>query len=392
MQLPRWDDVDQNESEADQLPTIAFDIQSRYKTAPRDQWITPFLEYPTLDDTVIWRVRVKVRSISFRPFVFGLTILKKGSQHNVVFAILQRVGVHGLRTAVLCAFARDRIPDSVYVESPTAADVYHTLSGIPDVLLNRSQLPWVECIPIDDRIQLLKMSTPCTIARGSWVRINRPGRYRNDLGFVLDFDNRQMDVQVAIIPRIRLTSKCDRRPAASLFDVEAVILLYGPESVRRANQIHVFRGCEFKNGLLERTLGISDLSDNKVNPTHSELSLFARCADQSIAAAAYREMAHTQVQDRIQVVTGGLQGLEGRLIDVDEHGTAIFESASVNESQAIPTHEIRKEFRLGDFVRVVSGDHQGAEGYIVAMDKPFASLYCCPPGQTYSSGGQEVDP
>ena len=321
-----------------------------------------------------------------------LTILQKGFERNVVFAIFQQVGLHRRGTAVRCAFTRDRIPGSVYVESPTLEDIHSSLSGIPGVLLKRNQLPYVECISIDDRIQLLEMSIPCSVARGSWVRIKLPGRYRNDLGFVKDIDNRQMDAQVAIVPRIPLTSKRAQRPAASLFDVEAVKLFYGPDSVRRANQIHVFQGCELKNGLLERTLAIADLSSINVNPTQSELGLFAQCADQSIAAAAYREMVPIQVQDRIQVVTGGLQGLEGRLTDVDERGTATVDLGAAGVvSQAISAREIRKEFRLGDSVCVISGDHQGLEGYIVAMEKPFASLYCHLPGHTFSSGGQEVD-
>jgi len=225
------------------------------------------------------------------------------------------------------------------------------------------------------------------------VRIKQPGRYENDLGFVKDFDNRQMDAHVALIPRIPLTSNGSRRPAASLFDVEAVKQFYGPESVSRANRIHIFQGCEFKNGLLERTLGISHLSYNNVNPTNSELSLFTQCTDQSITAAAYRKMVRTQVQDRIQVVTGDLQGLEGRVTDMDEHGTVILDLGVAGlASQAISAGQIRKEFCLGDLVRVISGDHQGAEGYIIAMEKPSVSLFCHLPGRTFSSGGQEVDP
>jgi transcription elongation factor len=200
-----------------------------------------------------------------------------------------------------------------------------------------------------------------------------------------------MDMHVAVIPRIPFTSERTRRPAASLFDKEAVIQCYGPESVRCANRIHVFQGCEFKNGLLERNLGIADISYDNVNPTHSELGLFARCADQYIVAAAYQEMVRTQAQDRIRVVAGGLQGLEGHLIDVDEHGTAILDLGAAGVvPQAISANEIRKEFRLGDPVCVISGDHQGAEGYIVAMEKSFASVYCRLPGYTFSNEGQEV--
>jgi len=392
LQLLLWDDIEDNTSEADRIASIAFEIRNRYKDTPRDPCRIPIsVEYPTLDDATIWRVRVKVRGFPL-PFSILLTTPKKGSERNVVFAILQQVGLHRVRKAILCAFMRDSIPGLVYVESPTLEDVQCSLSGIPGVLHNRNQFLCVEPISIDDRIRLLEMSAPCVVARGSWVRINRPGPYRNDLGFVLEFDNRQMDMQIAIVPRIPFTSEHTRRPAASLFDKEAVMRCYGPESVSRANRIHIFQGHEFKNGLLEITLGITDILHNNVNPTHSELGLFARCADQDIVAAAYQEMVRTQVQDRIQVVTGGLQGLEGRLTDVDERGIATLDLGAVGlVPQVVSAREIRKEFRLGDSVCVISGDYQGAEGYIVAMEKPFASIYCRLPGQTFSSGGHEVD-
>jgi transcription elongation factor len=223
------------------------------------------------------------------------------------------------------------------------------------------------------------------------VQIKQPGRYRNDLGFVLDFDNRRMDVDVAIIPRIRLTSKRLGQPAASLFDPEQVKEFYGSESIQRRNQILVFKGSEFKNGLLERHLGFTDISHDSVNPTQFELSLFTQCSDPSIVDAAYQEMTRARVGDRIQVVAGDLQGVEGRIADIDERGTAVLELAAVSDRQAILIREIRKEFRLGDLVHVISGDHQGTEGFIVAMDTPFATLFCHPPGQNYCHGGQEVD-
>ena len=99
--------------------------------------MSTLLEHPTLDDATIWRVRVNVHRFPL-PFFVWLTILKKGFERNVVFAILQRVGLHRLGTAILCAFTQDRILGSVYVESPTLEDVHHSLSRIPGVLRKRN--------------------------------------------------------------------------------------------------------------------------------------------------------------------------------------------------------------------------------------------------------------
>jgi hypothetical protein len=62
LQLLRWDDIDENAGEADRLASIAFEIQNRYKDTPRDPCrMATLVDYPTLDDVTIWRVRVKVR-------------------------------------------------------------------------------------------------------------------------------------------------------------------------------------------------------------------------------------------------------------------------------------------------------------------------------------------
>jgi len=63
LELVRWDDIDDNASEADRLAGIAFEIQNRYKETLRDPSKVVILpNYPSLDDAAIWRVRVKVRS------------------------------------------------------------------------------------------------------------------------------------------------------------------------------------------------------------------------------------------------------------------------------------------------------------------------------------------
>ena len=61
LQLLRWDTVDENTNEADRIANIVSEIQNRYKDPCR---VTPLLEYPTIHDAIIWRVRVKVRGFS----------------------------------------------------------------------------------------------------------------------------------------------------------------------------------------------------------------------------------------------------------------------------------------------------------------------------------------
>ena len=238
------------------------------------------------------------------------------------------------------------------------------------------------------------MSDKTAIEAGSWVRIQKPGTYHNDLAFVLDFDHHLMDVQVALVPRIRLTQKRQGRPPACLFNVEAVEEIHSHRSVQQRNQIHVFKRDEYKNGLMERCMGVHDVSDRNVNPTESELTLFAQCANPTIVKAAYQQMATFHEGDRIEVIAGQLRGLTGRIAHVNERGTAIINPTTpVPDRQVVRASELRKDYQLGDFVRVISGDHKGSKGFIVDIEKQMVTLYCLSPGHVlrhHCGNGEEV--
>ena len=286
---------------------------------------------------------------------------------------------------------RDTIPGSVYVEAFTLSAVSQFLTGIPGILRTRDQMPRSQPISIDDRVPLLAMSDAPAVSRGSWVRLKTRGLHRNDLGFVLDMDERLMDIQVAVVPRIQLRRKRVKRPEPSLFNLEEVKALYGNSSVEQRNQIHVFKEHEYKNGLLELSVPVVQISARNVNPTQSELQLFSQCADSSIVDASYREMVQFRLDDRIEVIAGQLRRLEGRLADTEHSGTVVIRSTVALDPQPVRILDIRKKFRLGDRVRVISGDHQGAEGFIISMDGNCAILYCPPSSGLYSMGeGIEV--
>jgi ribosomal protein L24 len=284
---------------------------------------------------------------------------------------------------------RDKIEGSVYVEAPTMIDVRHALSGIPGVRRNRHGLLRVDCVSIDDRISILKMSDRTSIRHGRWVRIRKPGLYHNDVGFVLDFDPLSMDAQIALVPRIRLTQKRHQRPDAALFNLEAVKLFYGHHSVKQCNQVFLFRKGIYKNGLLEQSFGWHEISDHPVNPAPSELTLFTQCADRVVVLLAALQMRTMRVDDRITVVAGSLKGIRGHLADINERGTASIRPAapSTVPAQAVREWDVRKMYQLGDCVRVISGEEEGAEGYIVDMQDDNVTLYCSLPEQSFSDGG-----
>jgi transcription antitermination factor NusG len=260
------------------------------------------------------------------------------------------------------------------------------LEGIPGVLRNQNQGIYAECLALEDRVPLLDMSDAGTpITPGSWVRVRHPGIYNNDLALVLDFDDRTMDAEIAIVPRILLTSKRQRRPDASLFDREAVMQFYGRHTVEQRNQVLLFENREYKDGLLRRYVPWVDISNRNVNPTPSELELFNRCGDSFVVDSVNKQMVALQVDDRIEVIAGELRGLGGRLVDLGQHGIGTIRSDSAVDVQDIRTSELRKKFKLGDHVHVLLGEHRGAEGFIVEIDEESCVLYCRPSGLLYST-------
>jgi transcription elongation factor len=165
--------------------------------------------------------------------------------------------------------------------------------------------------------------------------------------------------------------------------------LFG-DAVQQCNQVYVFGNQIFKNGLMELSLRIDQISTRGINPTQSELKLFTECSDPLIVDASWREMVQFNLHDRIEVIAGQLRGLEGRLVDTEQRGTVVVQSTAAFNPQPVRSQEIRKKFHLGDRVKIISSERQGAEGFIVHMDEMRATLYLQSEGLYIVSEGIEV--
>lgn len=317
--------------------------------------------------------------------------MQDGSECDVVFAIFQK-SLRSTAARVLTAFTRDSIRGSVYVEAPSLVDVRLILDGIPRVL--RSQP--IDLVALADRTPLLTMEAFISIRALSWVRIKRSGRYKNDLGFVHSVDSRTSIVDVYVVPRIQLDLNQKRkrkrktgdsrggRPAAALFDNIAVAECYGEETVERLNQVYWFKGDIYKNGLLDGPFSPSNLSAINVNPTPHELELFRGSQNEAVLGVLKLGVVSLHVGDRIKVITGTFTGLSGRLVEMKEDSTIIFETDDTRRHETYAS-EIRKYFSRGDYVRVLYGDLHGKEEFIIELGSKSAVVFEC-------SAGEEVCP
>jgi hypothetical protein len=252
------------------------------------------------------------------------------------------------------------------------------LCGINGIVYSPQKMPKIDLIPLEDRVMLLSMApTPMNIARGSWVRIKRKGRYRNDLGLVEYIDQVYSTVVVLLAPQIPLDRKRNQKRHAKpgLFDPEAVTAHYGADTVVRRNQMWCFKHQMYTDGLVLLDYQLHELSDRSVDATQDELNFFRQTQNQWVVEAANSGIVPLHIADRIQVVAGPHQGFSGYLTDLREDRTATFESDTAPCPLQVFVREVRKLFQLGDYVQAVYGENQGAEGFIVEMGEFSATIY-----------------
>ena len=184
------------------------------------------------------------------------------------------------------------------------------------------------------------------------------------------------------MPRIELNRKrpCHRkiRTKPSLFDPNKVREIYGDKSLTKRNNGWIFRHNEYNGGLLILSVNLFELSNLNVNPTLEEIYLFRASQDRVVvdAAAALASTLKLRINDKVKVVVGKLQGTSGYLTEIHDDGTV---TVVAKDEQVMPLKLLRWEicnlFSPGDFVRVLFGEHQGKEGFIVDLEGNTATVY-----------------
>lgn len=275
---------------------------------------------------------------------------------------------------ILSAFQRDTIPGSIYVEAHALADVKMALRGVSGVLYSNHKVPRVEPVSLVDRVPLLDMlmgGMSESIQAESWVRVKSGKTYRDDLGLVIEMDSCTNIAVVLLVPRIQMDRKRKRngpnRPSAALFDPDAVKKVFGTNAIeRRTEQMWTFKDTLYKNGLVEKEIHLSGLSD-RPNATQYELDFFHSSQDPFVMQALQQTSISLRIGDKIRVLVGELKGLQGELTDIKGDNTLVFTSDDGRNDIQVPASDARKHFSPGESVRVLHGRHKGEEGYIVHL-------------------------
>lgn len=294
---------------------------------------------------------------------------------------------------ILSAFQRDSLPGMIYVEARSSKLVSQACNGLVGVYPSRG----ITLVPIEEMASLLQIKKQdLTVTPGSWVRIRR-GKYQGDLAQVMDITENGEDVGLKFIPRIDLNPRDDNslegrkrkkaatgagtmRPPQRLFNYEEVIKVWGRKHVSKRNQVYVFQNDTYKDGFIEKDFKLSALVLEDVNPTLDEITQFTRrqdgaeadnVVDLSIIAEASRKAAISVLQpgDHVEVFEGEQAGVHGVVDEINQDVVTITAVGVDIDGQKVelPARSVRKRFKPGDHVKVMTGQNADETGLVVSV-------------------------
>lgn len=282
----------------------------------------------------------------------------------------------------------------IYVEAHSAKQVQDACKGLVGIYPSRG----IILVPIEEMASLLQIKKQdLTVTPGSWVRIRR-GKYQGDLAQVMDITENGEEVGLKFIPRIDLNPKDDgsadgkkrkktggglsfsMRPPQRFFNYEEVVKVFGRKAVSKRNQVYVFQNDTYKDGFIEKDFRLTALQLDNVNPTLDEITQFTRGQDGnendanidlSIIAEASRKAAISVLQpgDHVEVFEGEQAGVHGTVHSIEQDVVSIQPIGVDFDGQRVqlPARSVRKRFKPGDHVKVMTGKNADETGLVVSV-------------------------
>ncbi|KAG6848888.1 hypothetical protein H0H93_013144 [Arthromyces matolae] len=304
----------------------------------------------------LWRVSVQV-----------------GTETSVAFALMNKClatdSSHGIRSVI----GNPSRPGWVYIEAPLQSDARRFCQGVSHI----HKFQDFAVVPPEDTIACLEGAPAFIPPSNSWVRLTRPPLYKNDLAYVLKYQDRH-GAKVFVVPRVSLDSPPrSRRPPQALLNLEEVQKLY-PDKVRVLRE-HPPK-FEFRRHLyLEGYRCLKTFDFVSTLPTQTELNWFidsSYVTKESVATAQLKiAESELQIKDRILVVHGEMKGLVGVIYTLDEHSATIMTTDYPPKQIDVRRADLRKHFFVGDQVTVLEGPKKGTVGWVVGISSTDLTLY-----------------
>ncbi|KAF9002150.1 hypothetical protein BDQ17DRAFT_1426115 [Cyathus striatus] len=274
--------------------------------------------------------------------------VKEGSKEIIVHMLTTQAGPKHIRSA----FASAMIPGHVYVEGHNLEDVKKCAAIYSQAFSN-----WIHQTPTTCWNSFPKLSSTYIPTQYSWVWLK--GNYCYDLAFVTNVCDHSFRIDVIHLPRI-LYKKASKKHAVGSSKSKIVPLPPCDSfNVDRAREITPgellvqYEDAEKKYTLdgfiVHRKLDTDDYYQVNAMPTINELRSFEKCDQVKIMLEGGKDYL-AFVED--------IEG-ENVLLNLVEFLTQVF-------SQSLEL--LQKFFKVGDGVRVKSGEHKGRVGMVTTVE------------------------
>ncbi|EEC08092.1 transcription elongation factor SPT5, putative [Ixodes scapularis] len=279
----------------------------------------------------------------------------------------------------------------IYIEAYKHTHVKQVIQGVGNLRIGLYQQTMV---PIKEMTDVLRVTKEQAQLRPKqWVRLKR-GIYRDDLAQVDYVDTAQSQVNLKLLPRVDYTRlrgalrpaagesekrKKSKRPAAKLFDVDAIRAVGG--EVTTDGDFLIFEGNRYsRKGFLYKAFAMSAIIAQGVKPTLSELEKFEEQPEGlelELGESRKEEQGHSFAPgDTVEVAEGELVHLQGKIISIDGNKiTMLPRHEDLTEPLDFQAHELKKSFKMGDHVKVIAGRFEGDTGLIVRVEDNMVVLF-----------------
>ncbi|OBZ65916.1 Transcription elongation factor SPT5 [Grifola frondosa] len=272
-------------------------------------------------------------------------------------------------------------PGQVYLEGSSPATIAQLRAFIPTFYICRDY----SVVEVEERTRLLHVGSDedFDIKKAQWVRI-RKGPYKSDIAFLVDTVDYMAKLNV--VPRVVMERALGaHRPPPKLFDPVIVGATYGSSLVIQKDQTYKFKGRTFnKFSLEELIIPITDIQDSRPVITLTEIIGFFEASPKNELNIDIAETARILNQDslrtlsfgdRVRVTHGEQQGLFGYFHGFEETSALVqVEHNDVVDGMLILTAQLQHYFKLGDSVKVRSGQYKDRSGMISRLDGLFVYI------------------
>ncbi|PPQ97151.1 hypothetical protein CVT26_000413 [Gymnopilus dilepis] len=315
---------------------------------------------------------------------------KVGYEDIAAYKVLQ-ASVQGTILA-RSVIAHPAYPGRVFVEVNTISEARSVATAIDE--LNRFM---IRLVPFEDMSAILHVKKGPSLRSWAWVRVcdrrKRWAKYRGDVGIVRTRDENDLDSRrfsnrkfIYLVPRLFFPSDTDQTffpPPQRLATRHTLHQQFGKQFIdfnldgRIDDPLTLtFQGEDYdaERGLLVvEAENIAVVAEPGLLPTRHELRLIYETVfiprHVYLETAAALEARSLVIGTRVKVKSGDFKGLVGVVRDRnDDVEDCAVELPSQGLIESIPVRNLRAEFRYGDRLKVINGNHKGMVGWVVDIE------------------------